>query len=396
MDAAGPGRDVAHARQAQPRSLSAGPVRTPRTVGGDPGDRQERTHRPPHPGARRALRPADRYADAPVRDAARHDRGAGARRERRGAHHVGAAPAPARPARRRAGAPGRPRAPDPRPGAGRRRPVALRQPGHGRHRRAAALGQRPRDRARAPVRRAPGRHARARSCASATASSPRSGATGGTRSTPPSGPGCSAPRRPRSGASSAAWRWCARATGRCWRSPGLAVSAPQPPGSTFKIITLSGALAAGVATPSSAFPGAHVRDALGRHAAQRGRRVVRRHADAGLHRLVQLGLRAARGQARRQAPGDAWRRPSGSTSDPRVPDAKPSTIPPAAQADRQPRGRRERDRPGPRPRDAAADGGGGGDDRRARAPGAPAHRAQRQGRCAGAWSARASPVRCAR
>ena len=32
---------------------------------------------------------------------------------------------------------------------------------------------------------------------------------------------------------------------------GLAVSAPQPPGSTFKIITLSGALAAGVATPST-------------------------------------------------------------------------------------------------------------------------------------------------
>src|SRR5919108_2800400 len=35
---------------------------------------------------------------------------------------------------------------------------------------------------------------------------------------------------------------------------GLAVSGPQPPGSTFKIITLSGALAAGVATPSSTYP----------------------------------------------------------------------------------------------------------------------------------------------
>ena len=35
---------------------------------------------------------------------------------------------------------------------------------------------------------------------------------------------------------------------------GLAVSAPQPPGSTFKIITLSGALAAGIATPSTSFP----------------------------------------------------------------------------------------------------------------------------------------------
>jgi penicillin-binding protein A len=35
---------------------------------------------------------------------------------------------------------------------------------------------------------------------------------------------------------------------------GLAVSAPQPPGSTFKIITLSAALQAGIATPSSSYP----------------------------------------------------------------------------------------------------------------------------------------------
>jgi peptidoglycan glycosyltransferase len=35
---------------------------------------------------------------------------------------------------------------------------------------------------------------------------------------------------------------------------GLAVSAPQPPGSTFKIVTLAGALQAGVATPASAYP----------------------------------------------------------------------------------------------------------------------------------------------
>ncbi|MGI8412023.1 MAG: penicillin-binding transpeptidase domain-containing protein [Solirubrobacteraceae bacterium] len=35
---------------------------------------------------------------------------------------------------------------------------------------------------------------------------------------------------------------------------GLAVSAPQPPGSTFKIITLSAALKYGVATPSTTFP----------------------------------------------------------------------------------------------------------------------------------------------
>jgi peptidoglycan glycosyltransferase len=35
---------------------------------------------------------------------------------------------------------------------------------------------------------------------------------------------------------------------------GIAVSAPQPPGSTFKIITLSAALQAGIATPSSTYP----------------------------------------------------------------------------------------------------------------------------------------------
>ena len=110
---------------------------------------------------------------------------------------------------------------------------------------------------------------------------------------------------------------------------GLAVSAPQPPGSTFKIITLSGALAAGVATPVELVPGAHLRDALGRHAAQRRRRVVRRLADAGLHRLVQLGLRAARAPS--SAPSAWWRMAEafGFNERPRVPDAKPSTIPPA-------------------------------------------------------------------
>ena len=35
---------------------------------------------------------------------------------------------------------------------------------------------------------------------------------------------------------------------------GVAFSAPQPPGSTFKIITLATALQAGIATPSSTYP----------------------------------------------------------------------------------------------------------------------------------------------
>jgi peptidoglycan glycosyltransferase len=43
-------------------------------------------------------------------------------------------------------------------------------------------------------------------------------------------------------------------TGDVLALAGLAVSGPQPPGSTFKIITLSAALDAGIATPSSGYP----------------------------------------------------------------------------------------------------------------------------------------------
>jgi penicillin-binding protein A len=43
-------------------------------------------------------------------------------------------------------------------------------------------------------------------------------------------------------------------TGDILALAGLAVSGPQPPGSTFKIITLSAALDAGIASPSSTYP----------------------------------------------------------------------------------------------------------------------------------------------
>jgi cell division protein FtsI/penicillin-binding protein 2 len=43
-------------------------------------------------------------------------------------------------------------------------------------------------------------------------------------------------------------------TGDVLALAGLAVSAPQPPGSTFKIVTLAAALQAGVATPASSYP----------------------------------------------------------------------------------------------------------------------------------------------
>ncbi len=43
-------------------------------------------------------------------------------------------------------------------------------------------------------------------------------------------------------------------TGRVLAMGGIAASGPQPPGSTFKIITLSGALTHGIASPSSGYP----------------------------------------------------------------------------------------------------------------------------------------------
>ena len=43
-------------------------------------------------------------------------------------------------------------------------------------------------------------------------------------------------------------------TGGVLAAAGLALNGPQPPGSTFKIITLSGALQAGIAKPSSSYP----------------------------------------------------------------------------------------------------------------------------------------------
>ena len=43
-------------------------------------------------------------------------------------------------------------------------------------------------------------------------------------------------------------------TGEILALSGIAVSGPQPPGSTFKIVTLAGALQAGIAEPSSSYP----------------------------------------------------------------------------------------------------------------------------------------------
>ena len=105
---------------------------------------------------------------------------------------------------------------------------------------------------------------------------------------------------------------------------GLAVSAPQPPGSTFKIITLSGALAAGVATPSSSFPvrtaatlsGVTLRNAGGESC---GGSLTQAFIDSCNSVFAPLGAK------RLVAMAEAF----GFNEQPRVPDAKPSTIPAA-------------------------------------------------------------------
>jgi penicillin-binding protein A len=107
---------------------------------------------------------------------------------------------------------------------------------------------------------------------------------------------------------------------------GLAVSAPQPPGSTFKIITLSGALQAGIAKPSSTYPvqtaatlsGVRLRNAGGESC---GGTLVKSFTDSCNSVFAPLGAKL--GAKRLVRAAEAF----GFNERPRVPDAKPSTIP---------------------------------------------------------------------
>jgi cell division protein FtsI/penicillin-binding protein 2 len=109
---------------------------------------------------------------------------------------------------------------------------------------------------------------------------------------------------------------------------GLAVSAPQPPGSTFKIVTLSGALKAGIATPSSSFPvrtsatlsGVSLRNAGGESC---GGSLTQSFVDSCNSVFAPLGAKL--GAARLVRMAEAF----GFNERPRVPDAKASTIPAA-------------------------------------------------------------------
>jgi peptidoglycan glycosyltransferase len=109
---------------------------------------------------------------------------------------------------------------------------------------------------------------------------------------------------------------------------GLAVSAPQPPGSTFKIITLSGALKAGIAAPSSSYPvrtsatlsGVRLRNAGGESC---GGSLTESFVDSCNSVFAPLGAKL--GATRLVQMAEAF----GFNERPRVPDAKASTIPAA-------------------------------------------------------------------
>jgi penicillin-binding protein A len=110
---------------------------------------------------------------------------------------------------------------------------------------------------------------------------------------------------------------------------GLAVSAPQPPGSTFKIITTAAALEAGVATPESSYPirtaatlsGVQLRNASGEACGG-----TLRVAFAESCNSVFAPLGAKLGARRLVAAAERF----GFNEKPRIPAAKPSTISPAS------------------------------------------------------------------
>ena len=84
---------------------------------------------------------------------------------------------------------------------------------------------------------------------------------------------------------------------------GIAFSAPQPPGSTFKIITTTAALEQRLVKKTDQFPVESFAADRRRRARERERRVLRRQLQGQLRPLVQLGLRPARGQGGRPPPG---------------------------------------------------------------------------------------------
>ena len=111
---------------------------------------------------------------------------------------------------------------------------------------------------------------------------------------------------------------------------GLAVSAPQPPGSTFKIITLSAALASRIATPSTTYPirtyatlsGVQLRNASGEACGGSLTEAFTVSCNSVFAPLgAKLGAQRLVGTARA----------FGFDEQPNIPAAKPSTISPPSQ-----------------------------------------------------------------
>jgi peptidoglycan glycosyltransferase len=117
-------------------------------------------------------------------------------------------------------------------------------------------------------------------------------------------------------------------TGDVLALAGIAVSAPQPPGSTFKIITLSAALASGAATPSSSYPvrtGATLSGVRLANASNEscGGSLAQSFAESCNSVFAPLGAKV--GAKKLVARAEAF----GFNETPRVPVAKPNTIPEA-------------------------------------------------------------------
>ena len=163
----------------------------------------------------------------------------------------------------------------------------------------------------------------------------------------------------------------APATGQILAVAGIGLDDLQPPGSTFKMVTLTGVLQRRHRQPAHRLPLRDLRDARRRQAEQRQRRGMRRHARTRVRGLVQLGVRAARasklGATRLVATAERY----GFNHSPGRPGRGRKHAAAGVADPGRTRRRLDRDRPGRGAGERAGDGDRRRHDRRRRAP-APA------------------------